>query len=63
MTATSVSKILNVDISSVIKWAKERGIKSPDDGDALALTFAMPISIHNTQQFNSPIITIPGFGG
>lgn len=43
--------------------AKERGIKSPDDGDALALTFAMPISKHTTKQFNSPIITIPGFGG
>ena len=45
--------------------AKKRGIKSPDDGDALALTFAFPVrpsheSRRNLVTFNA---TVSGMGG
>ena len=45
--------------------AKKRGIKSPDDGDALALTFAMPVRGNhqevyiNTNQYHQ---SVPGMG-
>lgn len=46
--------------------AKKRGIKSPDDGDALALTFAMPVSLHNDSIMYSEHIgfipSVPGMG-
>lgn len=45
--------------------AKKRGIKSPDDGDALALTWAMPVRKHqaNAGSFNTFKSTVSGFGG
>lgn len=45
--------------------AKKRGIKSPDDGDALALTFAMPVKRKefNKGSFGSFKPSVTGFGG
>lgn len=46
--------------------ARGRDIKSPDDGDALALTWAMPVNKHATAitgQFSTFRSTVPGFGG
>lgn len=45
--------------------AKKRGIKSPDDGDALALTFAFPVArpAVATGGYRAPVSTVPGFGG
>lgn len=49
------------------KDAKARGIKSPDDGDALALTWAMPVSVMDTSisvgRFSEHRSTVSGFGG
>lgn len=44
--------------------AKKRGIKSPDDGDALALTFAFPVARAEvvTGSYKAPVATVPGFG-
>lgn len=49
--------------------AKSRGIKSPDDGDALALTFAMPVvkesvssSIYEDGVFETSYQTVAGMG-
>ncbi len=41
--------------------AKKRGISSPDDGDSLALTFAMPVKKHQSKHFNALVSTVPGF--
>ena len=41
--------------------AKKRGISSPDDGDSLALTFAMPVKKHQSKHFNTVVSTVPGF--
>ena len=45
--------------------AKKRGIKSPDDGDALALTFAFPVArpAVSAGGYRAPKSTVPGFGG
>lgn len=46
--------------------AKKRGIRSPDDGDALALTFAMPVLKESAiygRKFNTFKSTVSGFGG
>lgn len=46
--------------------AKKRGIRSPDDGDALALTFAMPVikgGVALGRRFNTFRSTVRGFGG
>lgn len=44
--------------------ARKRGIKSPDDGDALALTWAMPVRKHqiNERKFQTFRGTVKGFG-
>lgn len=45
--------------------AKKRGIKSPDDGDALALTFTMPIRKNHQQtliKVNEYQQSVPGMG-
>jgi len=45
--------------------AKKRGIKSPDDGDALALTFAYPVRPKHIESSRIVTfgVTVPGMGG
>jgi hypothetical protein len=43
--------------------AKKRGIRSPDIGDALALTWAMPVFIGDASHVVQPLtVTVPGMG-